>query len=68
MVGTPLQGEAKNSQGGAKIFRLASLAISYPPDQNSETAPGYNLFFKKNIFTYLQWDIFVNFDWIFSLG
>ena len=39
-IGTLLQGGAKNSQGrGAKKFRLASLAISHPPDQNSETAP-----------------------------
>ena len=26
--------------GGAKNFRLTSLATSHPPDQNSETAPG----------------------------
>ena len=39
-IGTPLQEGANNSQGGAKKFRLASLAISHPPDQNSETALG----------------------------
>ena len=32
-IGTPLQGGAKNSQGGPKNFRLASLAISHPPDK-----------------------------------
>ena len=40
IFGPPLQGGAKNWQGGAKKFRLASLATSPPPDQNSETAPG----------------------------
>ena len=41
-IRTPLQGGAKTSQGGAKKIRLASLAISHPPDPNSETAPGKN--------------------------
>ena len=47
MVGTPLQGGAINSQGGAKKFRLASLAISHPPGQNSETAPDDSTFYSK---------------------
>ena len=37
-VATPLQGGGENSQGGGENFRLASLAICHPPDQNAETA------------------------------
>ena len=33
IVATPLQ-------GGGEKFRLASLAICHPPDQNDETASG----------------------------
>ena len=36
-VATPLQGGGENSQGGGENFRLASLAICHPPDQNAET-------------------------------
>ena len=32
-------------QGGGKNFRLASLAICHPPDQNSETAPDISKLF-----------------------
>ena len=35
IVATPLQ-------GGGENFRLASLAICHPPDQNAETASGKN--------------------------
>ena len=38
IVATPLQGGGENSQGGGENFRLASLAICHPPDQNAETA------------------------------
>ena len=38
IVATPLQGGGEYSQGGGKNFRLASLAICHPPDQNAETA------------------------------
>ena len=38
IVATPLQGGGKNSQGGGENFRIASLAICHPPDQNAETA------------------------------
>ena len=40
-LATPLQGGGKNSQGGGENFRLASLAICHPPNQNAETASGY---------------------------
>ena len=39
-LATPLQGGGENSQGGGENFRLASLAICHPPDQNAETASG----------------------------
>ena len=38
IVATPLQGGGENSQEGGENFRLASLAICHPPDQNAETA------------------------------
>ena len=41
-LATPLQGGGENSQGGGKNFRLASLAICHPSDQNAETAPGFD--------------------------
>ena len=37
-LATPLQEGGENSQGGGENFRLASLAICHPPDQNAETA------------------------------
>ena len=40
-VATPLQGGGENSQGGGENFRLASLAICHPPDQNAETASDF---------------------------
>ena len=43
IVATPLQGGGENSQGGGENFRLASLAICYPPDQNAETASVLNI-------------------------
>ena len=41
IVATPLQGGGENSQGGGVNFRLASLAICHPPDQNAETASDF---------------------------
>ena len=43
-LATPLQGGGVNSQGGGENFRLASLAICHPPDQNAETASVKYLF------------------------
>ena len=40
---------SKNWHGGAKVFQLASLTTSHPPDQNSETAPGYRSLNYRNI-------------------
>ena len=41
-LATPLQGGGENSQEGGENFRLASLAICHPPDQNAETASEFN--------------------------
>ena len=43
-LATPLQEGGENSQGGGENFRLASLAICHPPDQNAETASGLNAY------------------------
>ena len=44
-LASPLQGGGENSQGGGENFRLASLAICHPPDQNAETASALSLSF-----------------------
>ena len=50
MVGAPLKEWAlparwcQKLKGGVKIFWLALLANSHPPDQNSETAPALKYF------------------------
>ena len=41
IVATPLQGGGENSQGDGENFRIASLAICHPPDQNAETASAF---------------------------
>ena len=37
----------ENSQRGGENFRLASLAICHPPDQNAETASGLNIYLRE---------------------
>ena len=46
----PPAGECQKSTEGAKKFRLDSLAILHPPDQNFETAPAidFRFFVKSN--------------------